>query len=112
QAEVARILRSQAGAGSVIQRMTPGIGRLKLQPMRGAFLKTNLHRVVVGDGVGAKGCNADIKYGIAVVGKAQVASRARRGARSHPMSRAARGSRAAQQAEICGAQGCELRLSR
>ena len=74
EAEVALILRSQTGAGSVIQGMAPGIGRLKLQAVGGALLETNLQRVVIGDIVRAECRDADIEHGIAVVGGAQVAS--------------------------------------
>ena len=96
ETEVARILRSQAGAGSVIKGVAPGIGRLKLQAVRGALLEANLQRVVVGDVVGAKGCDVDIKHWIAVIGGKQGAGGAGRSVRSHRMSRSPGSGRATQ----------------
>src|ERR1700722_15057032 len=49
EAEVARILRSQAGARSIIQGVAPSVGGLKLQTVGGAFFEANLQRIVVGD---------------------------------------------------------------
>ena len=71
-AEVSLILGAQAGAGSIIKRMTISVRGLELQAMSDALFPADLQRMVIRFYVRAKGRDRSIEDRIAIVRVRQI----------------------------------------
>src|ERR1700678_1396664 len=65
-AEITIAERAQGGVGCVVQSVSVGIGRFKLQPVRKALLQADLQGIVIGETVGAEQVDPSIENFVAI----------------------------------------------